>query len=104
MLSHCEDLRSEVPERSDWVDAVRRDWRSAELTPRERSLCEFAAQLTKAPGQMKESAVKALRRVGLDDRAILDLAHVIGFFAYANRIVDGLGCDLEPEMNSNNDA
>jgi hypothetical protein len=23
---------------------------------------------------------------------------VIGFFAYANRLVDGLGCGLEPEM------
>ena len=47
---------------------------------------------------MEESAVEALRNAGLDDRGILDLAHVIGFFAYANRIVDGLGCDLEPEM------
>jgi len=39
-----------------------------------------------------------LRTAGLDDRAILDVAHVAGFFAYANRIVDGLGCDLEPGM------
>ncbi len=40
----------------------------------------------------------ALREAGLDDRAILDLVHVIGFFAYANRLVDGLGCELEAEM------
>ena len=40
----------------------------------------------------------ALRDAGLDDRAILDLTHVIGFFAYANRLGDGLGCELEAEM------
>ena len=41
----------------------------------------------------------ALREAGLEDRAILDLVHVIGFFAYANRLVDGLGCELEAGMD-----
>lgn len=75
-----------------------RDWRSADLTPRERSLCEFAAQLTASPGAMQRSAVERLRAAGLDDRGILDLVHVIGFFAYANRLADGLGVDLETSM------
>ena len=77
---------------------MRRDWRTAELTSRERSLCEFAAQLTRHPQHMKESAVEGLRAAGFDDRGILDLVHVIGFFAYANRLADGLGVDLEPSM------
>ncbi len=77
---------------------MRRDWRTAELTSRERSLCEFAAQLTAHPQHMKESAVESLRVAGLDDRGVLDLVHVIGFFAYANRLADGLGVDLEPSM------
>ena len=77
---------------------MRRDWRAAALTPRERALCEFAARLTRHPGSMKRSAVEALRGAGLDDRGILDLVHVIGFFAYANRLADGLGVDLEPSM------
>ncbi len=47
---------------------------------------------------MRKSDLEPLRVEGLDDRAILDVAHVVGFFAYANRIVDGLGCELEPEM------
>ncbi len=47
---------------------------------------------------MKESAVEGLRAAGFDDRGILDLVHVIGFFAYANRLADGLGVDLEPSM------
>ena len=51
--------------------------------------------LTRDPGSTGEGELAALRDAGLDDRAILDLTHVIGFFAYANRLVDGLGCELE---------
>ena len=84
-----------VPERGAWVDAIRRDWRSAELSPRQRALCNYAAKLTCDPGGMQAADLEPLRAAGLEERAILDLAHVVGFFAYANRIVEGLGCDPE---------
>jgi len=93
--AHAMSLRSEAPDRAEWVAAIRDDWRSAELSPRERALCEYAAKLTETPGATQEADLEPLRAQGLDDRAILDLAHVVGFFAYANRLVDGLGCDLE---------
>ena len=38
------------------------------------------------------------RAAGLSDRAISDAAQVIGHFNYINRIADGLGVDLEKEM------
>lgn len=62
-------------------------------------MCEYASKLTKAPASVQEPDLEPLRAAGLDDRAILDVAHVVGFFAYANRLVDGLGCELEPEMS-----
>ena len=37
---------------------------------------------------------KQLRKAGLDDRAILDLAQCVGYFNYVNRIVAGLGVRL----------
>ena len=49
------------------------------------------------PHETARADVDALKAVGLDDRAILDAVHVVGFFAYANRLVDGLGVPLEPE-------
>jgi hypothetical protein len=44
--------------------------------------------------------LEPLREVGLSDLAIHDVAAVTAYFAYINRIADGLGVDLEPEMNS----
>jgi uncharacterized peroxidase-related enzyme len=73
-------------------------WRGARLPPADAALCAFAEKLTREPGRMAASDVDALRAHGLDDRAIHDAVQVIAYFGYINRVVDGLGCDLEPEM------
>lgn len=47
---------------------------------------------------MTPGDIEKLRAQGLSDRAIHDATQVIAFFNYINRIADGLGIDLEPEM------
>ena len=47
---------------------------------------------------MTQADVDRLREVGLSDRAISDATQVIAYFNYINRVVDGLGVDLEREM------
>jgi alkylhydroperoxidase family enzyme len=47
---------------------------------------------------MDESDVRKLEATGFSQNAISDAAQVIGYFNYINRIADGLGVDLEPEM------
>ena len=37
----------------------------------------------------------SLRACGFSDRAILDIAQVVAYYAYVNRIADGLGVTLE---------
>ena len=39
--------------------------------------------------------VDALREAGFSDRDILDITEVVGYYAYANRIADGLGLETE---------
>jgi alkylhydroperoxidase family enzyme len=39
--------------------------------------------------------VAALRSAGLDDRGIHDVCAIVGYFAFVNRIADGLGVELE---------
>jgi uncharacterized peroxidase-related enzyme len=67
-------------------------------TVRERALVAYARALTERPGAMREEDLRPLRAAGLDDTEISDLAQVVAYFNYINRIADGLGVDLEPFM------
>lgn len=65
------------------------------MTPADRQMLDYAAKLTRAPWQMTEHEVMALRELGFSDRAVLDIAQVAAYYAYVNRIADGLGLSLE---------
>ena len=57
----------------------------------------YAEKLTREPASMVRADVDLLRSVGLSDTDVLQLAEVVGYYAYVNRLADGLGVDLEPE-------
>jgi uncharacterized peroxidase-related enzyme len=58
-------------------------------------MLRFAVKLTTAPGAMDDADVKDLRSAGFSDRDILDIVEVVGYYAYANRVADGLGIETE---------
>ena len=74
------------------------DWKTTDLSQEDKALCSWAEKLTLTPGEMDESDVRKLAATGFSQNAISDAAQVIGYFNYINRIADGLGVDLEPEM------
>ncbi len=45
---------------------------------------------------MNPGDVETLRSAGFSDRDVLDIVEVVAYYAYANRIADGLGITLEP--------
>lgn len=55
----------------------------------------YAVKLTHTPGDMERDDVDALRAAGFVDRDILDITEVVGYYAYVNRLADGLGVSLE---------
>lgn len=55
----------------------------------------YAAKLTKTPAEMTGADVERLRAAGFSDAAILDICQVTAYFAFVNRIADGLGIELE---------
>ena len=73
-----------------------RDWGAAPLTDRERALVDYALALNDAPASMQRAHLAPLRAAGLTDAAILHLNQVVGYFAFANRLANGLGVELEP--------
>lgn len=80
------------------MNAFKHDWRSAPLTPADRALVEYADTLTRTPWAIRREDLDGLRARGWTDEQISDAAQVIAYFAYINRIADGLGVDLEDFM------
>lgn len=59
-------------------------------------MLEYVEKLTRTPADVRADDIEALRRVGFSDADILHIAEVTAYYAYVNRIADGLGVDLEP--------
>ena len=77
------------------VHQIASDWRTADISPPDKALCEYAEKLTLDPGVMKREDVEMLRHNGFNDRAIHDATQVIGYFNYINRVADALNIDYE---------
>ena len=77
------------------VEALKKDPDGAALEPGERAIVDWALKLTRTPWDMTGEDLMPLRDAGLDDRAILDLAMIVAYYGYVNRLADGLGVALE---------
>lgn len=65
------------------------------LTASEQALLAYADMLTLTPARVTRAQIDGLRVVGYQDRAIHDACVIISYFAFVNRIADGLGVALE---------
>ena len=77
------------------VEQLKADYRQATISAAERAMLDYAVRLTLEPWAMVEADVIALRMAGFSDSAIRDSNQVTGYFAYVNRLADGLGVPLE---------
>ena len=62
-------------------------------------MLRYAVKLTLSPQEMVEADVVALRDIGFSEVDILHIAEVVGYYAYVNRIADGLGVALESDCD-----
>jgi uncharacterized peroxidase-related enzyme len=79
------------------VEAIKRgSWREASgLSERQEALCTVAEKLSATPTRMVEEDWQPLRDLGFDDKACLEVAHVVGIFNYLTRLADGFGLLLD---------
>ena len=68
---------------------------TALLPSADLALLRYARKLTEHPDAMIEADVQQLRQEGFDDRGIHDACAITAYFAFVNRIADGLGVELE---------
>ncbi len=86
-------------ERSDAIAAALSvDDPAAAFSGRELAGLRYAARLTIAQSEMTKDDVAALRDAGFDDGEILEINQVTAYFAYANRMVLGLGINTDGDI------
>jgi uncharacterized peroxidase-related enzyme len=79
----------------DLAQRIEEDFESAGLSSKRLAMLRYAVKLTRTPTSMNEGDVTTLRQVGFSDTDILHIVEVAAYYAYANRVADGLGIPLE---------
>lgn len=69
----------------------------SDLPPRVRALVDYAVKLTSEPGNMSEADIEALRKTGVSDSEILDLALTTAYMNLVTRIANGLGVEHDEQ-------
>lgn len=96
MAHHRRGLRRLLRD-DELAAAIEDDYEAAAIDDRRRAMLRYADKLTREPASMVRGDVDALRAVGFEDADVLAIAEVTGYYAYVNRIADGLGVELEPD-------
>ncbi|HEX6221430.1 MAG TPA: peroxidase-related enzyme [Acidimicrobiia bacterium] len=94
MVHHRRGLRRLLRD-DDLADAIEADWETAAISDKRSTMLRYAVKLTETPAEMTEADVIELREHGFTDTDILHIVEVTAYYAYANRIADGLGIPLE---------
>lgn len=74
---------------------IESDFETADISEKRRAMLRYSVKLTTHPSTVTEDDIRGLHDVGFEDIDILHIAEVVGYYAYANRIADGLGIPLE---------
>lgn len=86
-----------------WKDETRLNkfivyYNNSNLSERETDLCNYAKALTQDVSKSKKDQLaKGLLQKGFSDREVLDATLVIAYFNFVNRVVHGLGVELEED-------
>lgn len=82
----------------DRTQQLMKDYTKAGLEETEMVFCELAWHMTLRPGEKTSLGwIEKLKEKGVTDRAILDAMLVISYFNFVNRMVLGLGVELEDD-------
>ena len=101
LTTHSDVLRGLTGDPA-WADKLTYNYRSAELTEKQRALCDYAYFVTVNPREIGVEQVDKLRAAGFNDHEILEAAFTAGFFNYTNRWVSTIDPQPNPGHYSHN--
>ncbi len=71
--------------------AIRTDYKSAELTPKDLAMLAFVEKLTLHAYRITEADHLVLKSHGFDEQGIVQITLLASWFNYINRVADALG-------------
>ena len=94
MTHHGAGLRK-VTNDYEFVKQVVNDYKNSPISDQEKIMLGYAVKLSLEPWNMEEADVQELSDAGFSNAGILDIVQVTGYYAYVNRLAEGLGVELE---------
>ncbi len=80
------------------VRHLKTDPENAPLEAQDHAMIDFALKLTRAPATVKREDREFLHRYGFSEENAVDIALITCVFNFMNRLADGLGVALAPQM------
>ena len=94
MIHHGKGL-FRLTKNQELIDQLKEDYKKADITIKEKAMLDYSYKLTLFPCDMKKSDVENLKKADFSDKEILDINQIVSYYAYVNRLADGLGVELE---------
>jgi len=91
-------LMEDEPKSTAFRNAIENDDFQDVFSKQQLAILTYAKKLSQNPANMVEEDIQSLRDSGLDDGEILEINQVTAYFAYANRMVLGLGINTEGDV------
>jgi uncharacterized peroxidase-related enzyme len=82
------------------ADTIAANYRSADLTPRQRAMLDFALKLTIASSSVTDADIDDLRAHGFSDEDVMDIIQTAAFFNYSNRVASAIEMRPNREFHS----
>lgn len=86
IASHGAGL-AKLTKNPDLVKQLKKNYKKADITPRQKAVIEFGLKITKEPHGVTEKDFEILRSHGLTDDDIFDAAAYAAFFNMSNRMM-----------------
>ncbi len=84
--------------RAKLADQIATNYRTAELSDRERTLLDFAVQVAVDPGSVEAADIDEMRGAGFSDDEIWDIGAISAFFGMSNRLAAVTGMRANDEF------
>jgi uncharacterized peroxidase-related enzyme len=80
------------------ADQVATNHRKADITPRQKAMCDFAVKITEESYKIGEEDFVALRGHGFTDEDVWDIGAIAAFFGLSNRMANMTGMRANDEF------